>query len=319
MQTVFPREKPQQRAWDVRRTIPANPETARGRKGARPERNAHVSIRLSEARKDLIEESRLHSTYRDSSVFLRAVSTGWDPRAPITAKAGIASCWAGTYLGRKAGRKEWNELERLFRSLLGVRSLEGSLRLAEKHVLAALSAKTAPDRLALGLIGRRGAGREIRQQLIREGGRSCTKTYKISERRLATTDRAVSQEGYSSRSGYIRSVALGQDRSCETLAMGAVVLFWLRSHAGETVDRAEWLQLDGLMREHTGTYLFSDKFLSGESSPSKDYSRDSNGESPSDSPSSENFPTGQSLWRVGAHLLASSADAISAETGLSIS
>lgn len=308
-----------QRAWDVRRDIPASPEVDHGGKGTRPERSAQVSLRLSEAKKGIIEESLRHSTYRDISAFLRNVSTGWDPRAPIAAKAGITLCWTGAHLGTEVGTQEWEELERLFNALLGIRSLEGGLRLAEKHLLAALAAEAdiSLESSTLGLIGRRGAGRETRRRLAREEGQSCTATFKISRKRLALIDRAAEQEGYDNRSAYVRAVALCQDRFYEVFARGAVILFWARSHAREEIGTTEWVRLDGLMREHLGTYLFPSRCLPSKGSRSAGLSRDFGDDSVDDSSSDDSFLISRSLWRAGAQLLAANPDSISTETGLS--
>ena len=313
-------ERFRQRAWDVRRTVPVSLEADRG--GVRPGRSAQVSLRLSGARKDLIEESRRHSTYRDISAFLRNVSTGWDPRAPVAAKAGIVLCWTGAHLGTKVEARNWETLERLLKALLGTGDLDQGLYLAEKHVLAALAAEGSPERPPLGLIGRRGAGREARRRLTREGEQNCKACFKVSGKRFATIKKIKEQEGYSSRSGYIRAVALGQNRSRNAFAEGAAVLFWTRSRAGEEIAPAEWLRLDGLLREHTGTYLFPSRSLP-EISPDTLSSKDSGGDSSnnefSDNISFSNSSGARSLWQAGAHLLASIPDAISDETGLPLS
>lgn len=315
-----------ERAWDARRCVPASPEKSRGRGGARPSRSAHVSLRLSEARKTLAEESLRHSTYKDLSAFLRGVSTGWDLRAPLAAKAGIALCWAGAHLGTQVQPDTWEELEGLFRALLGTESLGQSLCLAEKHVLAALTAGGSPkgssggsprgssEDPTLGLIGRRGPGREVRQRLAGGGGQSSKVTFKVLDRRLHAIDRATGQEGFGSRSEYIRAVALGQNRHREALVKGAATLFWARSHVGDEIGPAEWLRLDGLLREHASTYLFPGRCLP-EISPNT-ISETSPGISDRDPEIPEAASGGQSLWQAGAHLLASSPEAISAETGL---
>lgn len=307
-----------ERAWDVRRSVPASPEKSRGRGGARPSRSAHVSLRLSEARKALAEESLRHSTYKDLSAFLRGVSTGWDLRAPLAAKAGIALCWAGAHLGTRLKPDTWKELQGLLRALLGTESLGRSLCLAEKHVLAALVAKGSPEGSSedptLGLIGRRGPGREVRRQLAEGGKQSSGVTFKILGRRLRIIDRATGQEGFSSRSEYIRAVALGQNRHREALVKGAATLFWARSHVGDEIGPAEWLGLDGLLREHASTYLFPSRCLPGISPDT--ISETSPGISDRDPEIPGAGSGGQSLWQAGAHLLASSPEAISAETGL---
>ncbi len=309
------------RAWDVRRSVPASSEKSRGRGGTRPSRSAHVSLRLSEARKALAEESLRHSTYKDLSAFLRGVSTGWDLRAPLAAKAGIALCWAGAHLGTRLGPDTWKELQGLLRALLGTESLGRSLCLAEKHVLAALTAEGSPEGSSedptLGLIGRRGPGREVRRRLAEGGKQSSKITFKILGRRLRIIDRATGQEGFGSRSDYIRTVALGQNRHREALVKGAATLFWARSHVGEEIGPAEWLGLDGLLREHAGTYLFPSRCLP-EISPNT-ISETSSGISVRDPEIPGTAPGGQSLWQAGAHLLASSPEAISAETGLPLS
>jgi hypothetical protein len=309
------------RAWDVRRSVPASSEKSRGRGGARPSRSAHVSLRLSEARKALAEESLRHSTYKDLSAFLRGVSTGWDPRSPLAAKAGIVLCWAGAHLGTRLGPDTWKELQGLLRALLGTEDLGQSLCLAEKHVLSALVAKGFPkgssEDPTLGLIGRRGPGREVRQRLAEGGKQSSQVAFKILGRRLHAIDRATGQEGFDNRSEYIRAVALGQNRYHGALVKGAATLFWARSHVGDEIGPAEWLRLDGLLREHASTYLFPSRCLP-EISPNT-ISETSSGISVRDPEIPGTAPGGQSLWQAGAHLLASSPEAISAETGLPLS
>ncbi|MCS3956741.1 hypothetical protein GGP81_003289 [Salinibacter ruber] len=266
----------------------------------------------------MAEESLRHSTYKDLSAFLRGVSTGWDLRAPLAAKAGIALCWAGAHLGTQVQPDTWKELQGLLRALLGTESLGRSLCLAEKHVLAALTAEGSPkgssEDPTLGLIGRRGPGREVRQRLAEGGKQSSKITFKILGRRLRIIDRATGQEGFGSRSEYIRAVALGQNRHREALVKGAATLFWARSHVGEEIGPAEWLGLDGLLREHASTYLFPSRCLP-EISPNT-ISETSPGISGKDPEIPEAAPGGQSLWQAGAHLLASSPEVISAETGL---
>lgn len=306
-----------ERAWDARRSVPTIPEKNQGPGGARPSRTATVGFRLSDSRKAIVEESLRHSTYRDLSAFLRGVSTGWDPRAPVAAKAGIVLCWAGAHLGTEVKPKRWEELQRLLRGLLGTESLGRSLRLAEKHVLAALAAKGSPEDSSegslegptLGLIGRRGPGREVRRRLAKGGEQSSRVNFKVLNKRLHAIDQASDQEGFGSRSGYIRTVALGQNRHREALVKGAAALFWARSHFGEEVGSAEWLRLDGLLREHAGTYLFPSRSLP-EMSPDTISGKNSEG--------SGKDSGGQSLWQAGAHLLMSSPYAISTETGLSL-
>ena len=309
------------RAWDVRRSVPASSEKSRGRGGTRPSRSAHVSLRLSEARKALAEESLRHSTYKDLSAFLRGVSTGWDLRAPLAAKAGIVLCWAGARLGTRLGPDTWEELQGLLRALLGTEDLGQSLCLAEKHVLSALVAKGFPkgssEDPTLGLIGLRGPGREVRQRLAEGGKQSSQVAFKILGRRLHAIDRATGQEGFDNRSEYIRAVALGQNRYHGALVKGAATLFWARSHVGDEIGPAEWLRLDGLLREHASTYLFPSRCLP-EISPNT-ISETSSGISVRDPEIPGTAPGGQSLWQAGAHLLASSPEAISAETGLPLS
>lgn len=306
-----PCERSRQRAWDVRRTIPVSKD----RRLARPSRSAHVSIRFLEVERSLLEESLRHGTYEEMSTYLRDVGTGWDLRGPVTAKAGILLHWICACLGKEVGAEEWRELAGLFEALLGTDSLQAGLHLSERHVLGAVAAAGGEDDSgALGLIGRRGRGRKVRQKLSRQGSRDCPINFKVSEKRKDLMDRASEQEGYRSMSAYIRAVALGWNRAYPALARCAVVLFWARAHAGEKVRRDEWLRLDGLLREHTGDFLFSEDVLSGDSLLAGDSLLERK-------LPQERSPAGGGDWslrRAGEHLLGVDQETVFAETGLSV-
>jgi hypothetical protein len=300
-----PRERSRQRAWGVRRTIPVIEDG----QGARPSRSDYISIRFLEVEKRLLEEALRWSTYGKLSAYLRDVGTGWDLRGPVTAKAGILLHWICAYLGQEVGQEEWNELAGLFEALLGTDSLRPGLHLTERHVLGAAAAAGDGDESgALGLIGRRGRGHEVRRQLLEEQkSRDYQINFKISEERKALVDQATAQEGYRTRSEYIRTVLLGWDRAYPALTRCAVALFWARACAGEEVGRDEWLMLDGLIREHTGGFLFSEDVLSGDSLSERKRSQ-------------KLRPAGSGDWslrRAGEHLLGVDQETVFAETGLS--
>lgn len=273
-------------AWSVRRGMSTDLSNRRGR----PSQGPQVIVRWQEVQADLLDENVAYSTYETPAAYLRGVSTGWDRRAPILAKAGVLLHWIRALAGTPVGKEEWQRLEELFQSLIGRGarglgshagpegrlSLREALRLIEKHVLtAALISKGAsaeveePGPAPLGLVGRRGHGREMRarawaQAAGNEGGKKRALGFPVQAERKALIEQAAERSGYESTSAYVRAVALGWDRHYSALARGAVALLWARACAGEAVGRPEWLRLDGLLREHFEEYLFGREFLSGE-------------------------------------------------------
>ena len=317
-----------------RRNFQAEERALRASGGEAPTSDSILSVRLSPAQDALLRESVSYSAYRSRSAYLRAVATGRDRSAPLLAKAGSVLFWVRRYLGDKVGGEQWNALGKLLQLLMGTdeghaeiggtevgsreeareETFGKAIRLLRKHLLArhllAADGGSVP-RAALcpGLSDLSSTPEPVEKDFLEDEAGSLegliqpgeqesaavTATFRLCAERKAIIEENARHSDYQYMSTYIRHVALGWDRDPSVVSQCAAATRWVASclqkgKTGGRLRQEHWDELEALMQEHFDVFLFG-----------------SRGEADVDG----------TLRRGAEHLLGTSLETISKETGLS--
>lgn len=125
--------------------LPADAEKPREKLSGFPE--PPISVRLTEARKELIRENAFYSSYGGMSGYAMHMALGWDRNGRVLAQGVAIARWIESHLGSEIGKKQWEQLGSTFRRTFGVfllgagpygeTDVDGALRRGAEHLLGA--------------------------------------------------------------------------------------------------------------------------------------------------------------------------------------